>query len=181
MIKIFKGIGFTFLLSMLLVSCKKDESSSEPTTSSPTPNTQVTTDAVLVNELKSKAFTYYQNDSINLLMAKGNSPHGSFKLKFNAIAQSSLDATTGKLPQGKTFADGSLIVKETFSGNGNPGLVAVMKKESSNANAAGGWVWNEIAANGVSIVYSVNLKGVGCIGCHSGNTNRDLVTSFDLH
>lgn len=166
-------------IALFFVACKDDEETPAPSTGTPSANE--TTDASIAEELKNSTFTYYQNDANTTLMANGNSPHGNFKLKFNDIAQSALDPMTGKLPQGKTFADGSLIVKETFRGNGSASIIAVMKKESTNPNAAGGWVWNELGSDGSSVVYSVNLKGAGCIGCYSGNTNRDLVTSFDLH
>lgn len=177
-----KAITKLFYLGFLVIAfsaCKSDDDNATPNSGGGTAN--ATTDATIVTELKNSNFTYYQNDATTMLMAKGNSPHGSFRLKFNDVAQAALDPMTGKLPQGAIFADGSLIVKETFNGSGAPGLVAVMKKEPDNPNAAGGWVWNEVGPDGTSIVYSVNLKGAGCLGCHSGNTNRDLVTSFDLH
>lgn len=174
-----KSLLYILFIVIAFAACKSDDDNN----AEPNNNTQAsaTTDATIVAELKNSNFTYYQNDANTMLMAKGNSPHGSFKLKFNDIAQSALDPMTGKLPKGETFADGSLIVKETFRSNGMPGLVAVMKKEPSNANAAGGWVWNEVGSDGSTIIYSVDLKGAGCLGCHSNNANRDLVTSFDLH
>ena len=108
----------------------------------------------------------------------GGSPHGNFKLKFNNTAASALDGT-GRLPVGGSFPDGSLIVKEGFTGTGNM-LYAVMKKDSESKFAANGWLWAEYKPDG-EIIYNIKEKGAACISCHSASTNRDQVRSFDLH
>ncbi|MDX2000972.1 MAG: cytochrome P460 family protein [Chitinophagales bacterium] len=119
---------------------------------------------------------YYQSNNV-ILDAEGNSPHGSFKLRFNQIAWDAL-GPDGRLPVGATFPEGALVVKEVYSGN-DLDLIAIMKK-SNASNSARGWLWNEMNPDG-SVHYGVDNKGSGCTGCHSGNTNRDLVNSFDLH
>lgn len=120
--------------------------------------------------------SYFKNAS--LLSAAAPSPHGSFKLRFNATAQSALDSS-GKLPVGKAFPDNSLIVKEVYNGN-NLELLVVMKKQSNHELAAGNWLWAEFKAGG-EVDYSISKKGSDCTGCHGGNPNRDLTRSFDLH
>lgn len=133
-------------------------------------------DLELYNEIKSGNFIYYQNGTV--LSATAPSPHGPFKLKFNAIAQAALDST-GELPAGGSFPSGSVIVKE-IQNNGNLSVHVVMKKNPSSVHSASGWVWAEFNADG-SVLYSSGKNGKACTGCHSGAPNRDLVRSFDLH
>jgi hypothetical protein len=134
----------------------------------------------LVNELYEEStatgLSYFKNAS--LLAGVSPSPHGSFKLKFNAIAQAALDST-GELPVGKTFPEGSLIVKDIYSGS-TLSLIAIMKKDASSDYAGNGWVWVEFKPDGET-EYSIEKKGEACTGCHSGTPNRDLTRTFDLH
>ncbi|MDQ3047815.1 MAG: hypothetical protein M3R27_09735 [Bacteroidota bacterium] len=113
---------------------------------------------------------YYQNG--NILPAAGNSPHNSFKLRFNSIALSALDSL-GELPAGSIFPDSSLVVKEVTVG-GSLSEYAVMYKHK------GSWVWGEYRTNG-DVIYSIGNKGAACISCHSEPINRDLTRTFDLH
>ncbi|MFN0032749.1 MAG: cytochrome P460 family protein [Flavobacteriales bacterium] len=107
----------------------------------------------------------------------GNSPHSSFTLHFNST---SYDALTedGELPVGGNFPVGSLVVKSIV----NAGSIkyAVMKKDPTHENAAGGWLWAEYGADG-SVVYSTGEKGQSCTGCHSQAPHRDYTRTFDLH
>lgn len=153
-----------FLASIVTFqSCKKDK-------------TEVNFDAVLYSEITSGGFTYYQSG--NLLTGASPSPHGDFKLRFNSTALAALDST-GELSTGSSFPAGSIIVKEVFS-DSTINLYAVMKKDPSNVNAGNGWVWAEYRTDG-SVVFTTVNKGNGCISCHSGTPNRDLVRTFDLH
>ena len=133
-------------------------------------------DIQLFNELSVSGYTYYQNGST--LSAAGNSPHGSFKLRFNNIAQTVLDSL-GELPTGSSFPDGSIIVKEIYK-NTNLDLYAIMKKDPSNGNANNDWVWAEYDPDG-STVISLSTQGSSCVGCHSQTPNRDFTRTFDLH
>jgi len=114
--------------------------------------------------------TYYQNG--NILSAAGNSPHGSFKLRFNAKATSVLNGQLELSPSG-IFPDSSLLVKEVFSGT-TLQLYAVMFKHK------GEWAWAEYGVTG-NVIYSLANQGGACISCHSQSPNRDLVRTFDLH
>lgn len=133
-------------------------------------------DPLLFDEINSGAYTYYQNGTI--LSGAAPSPHGTFKLRFNATAATALDST-GELPIGGTFPDGSVLVKELYTGS-NLILYVVMKKDPSNINAASSWVWAEFNTDGSARYTSAN-KGAACINCHSGSPNRDLTRTFDLH
>lgn len=130
----------------------------------------------LYEESTESGLVFYKNND-SILSGAGNSPHGSFKLKFNTLAASQF-GPDGKLPTGATFQNGSLIVKEIYSG-GVITLYVVMKKDDSKF-ASNGWLWAEYGTDGKT-VYSVGEKGESCIGCHSATPNRDLTLSFDLH
>lgn len=146
--------------SVLYVSCKKKK-----------------TNEKLYEDSTSSDLSFYKGKD-TIYDAKGGSPHGNFKLKFNSTAVASLGAD-GKLPVGGSFAEGSLIVKEVYSGN-ELTLYAIMKKDSKSKFASNKWVWAEYKPNG-EIVYNVSLRGKACTSCHSSGTTRDLTRSFDLH
>lgn len=147
------------ILTALVFSCKKRKLNSS-----------------LYEEAKASGLSYYKGKD-TIWSAKGGSPHGPFKLKFNSTAVSAL-GSDGKLPNGASFPNGSLIVKEVYSGSSIT-LYAIMKKESSKY-AGNGWLWAEFEPNG-DTKYSVSKKGVECTGCHSNSGNRDYTRSFDLH
>ncbi len=144
-------------------SCRKDKGESD-------------VDKLLFKEINQSGYTYYQNG--NILPGASASPHGSFKLRFNATADSALDAS-GELPAGSTFPTGSVIVKEVISA-GSISVYAVMKKDPNNLYEGSNWVWAEFQPNG-NAIYSSAKSGSDCIGCHSEAPNRDLVRSFDFH
>ncbi len=139
---------------------------------------QVTSEDVeIMDEVMAGGLLFYQGNDV-VLRASGNSPHGDFKLLFNQTAWDALDST-GRLPVGGTFPEGSMIVKDILRG-GSTDLYAIMLKKSSSSLSNQGWLWNEFKPNG-SVVIGVSDKGDACVGCHRGNTNRDFVNSFDLH
>ncbi|OFX48916.1 MAG: hypothetical protein A2046_08015 [Bacteroidetes bacterium GWA2_30_7] len=157
------AIGLIVTSIVTIQSCKKDKADKDA-------------DKELYSEITAGGYSYYQNGT--LLSGVSPSPHGSFKLRFNATASAALDST-GELPTGSSFSTGSIIVKEIFSGS-SINLYAVMKKDPSNGNAGSGWVWAEFKTDG-SAAFSTSKKGDGCISCHSGSPNRDLTKTFDLH
>ncbi len=126
-------------------------------------------DYALLDSCKNEAaFTYYKNDP-NTIYPGNNNSHGTFKLKFNKIAYPAL-TDNGKLPLGKKFPDGSMIVKEVVSG-ASLNFYALMYKRK------GSWLWAEIKANG-EVLYSVEKDPSLCISCHQQSGNRDLVDTF---
>lgn len=130
----------------------------------------------LYEESTASGLVLYQNND-SILSPAGGSPHGNFKLKFNAAAMSQF-GSDGKFPSGGTFKEGSLIVKEVYTGS-DISLYAVMKKDDSKF-AANGWLWAEYQPDGKT-KYSIAKKGKDCTSCHSTSANRDLTKSFDLH
>jgi hypothetical protein len=152
---------------LIAQSCKKDKDSNPDE------------DKALYTLIGQQDYTYYVGTP-GITAGVGNSPHGFERVKFNTVAQSALDST-GKLPVGATFPDGSIIVKEIYgSAAGSLNLIAIMKKDPSSPVSGSGYVWAEFKPDG-STAFSSVKKGNGCISCHSGNPNRDLVLSFDLH
>jgi hypothetical protein len=146
--------------SVLYVSCKKKK-----------------TNEKLYEDSKSADLSFYKGKD-TIYGAKGGSPHGNFKLKFNSTALASLGGD-GKLPVGSSFNEGSLIVKEVYSGS-ELTLYAIMKKDSKSKFASNKWLWAEYKPNG-KVVYNVSLEGKACTSCHTTGTTRDLTRSFDLH
>lgn len=159
-------IGLILTSIIIIQSCKKDKENDIDTGA----------DSALLSEIGGSGYTYYQSG--NLLAGVSPSPHGSFKLRYNATAFSVLDST-GELPIGSSFPTGSIIVKEIFSDT-IISILAVMKKDPSNENAGSGWLWAEYRTDG-SVVFGTGKKGDGCISCHGGTPNRDLTRTFDLH
>ena len=124
-------------------------------------------------------FHYYINADTVIPLA-GNSPHGYFKTKFNDVAFAALDST-GELPVGKTFTQGSLIVKELINFSTNQITnYSIMKKDSADINIGAGWVWGEYRTSDRG-GYEVASKGAACIDCHNDTGNRDFVRLFELH
>ena len=155
------------ILSTLIVvfhSCRKDHGETD-------------VDKLLFQAInQDTGYTYYQNGSV--LAGAAASPHGSFKLRYNTIAQSVLDAS-GELPAGNSFPTGSVIVKEIMNG-GSINLYAIMKKDPTNQYAESGWLWAEIKPNGTAS-FTAAKKGSGCVGCHGETPNRDFIRTFDFH
>ncbi len=163
----------TLTTSLLLIlcisivsSCKKDEEEERKANKD------------LYCDINSGGATYYVGTQV---ITEGlGGAHGFIKVRYNNIAASALDST-GKLPVGGTFPNGSVVVKEIYSSlSGGLNLYAIMKKETSNENAGSGWLWGEYKPGG-EVVFSAAKKGNGCISCHSLPDNRDLNRVFDLH
>jgi len=172
---LFKIISIGFCILILADSC--DSKKSDP---APLPITSGNIDSILFvqSSAANQGYLPYQNkDTIRQSSsASAHSPY--FKVRLNAIARSVLDVN-GKLPVGKKFPEGSIIVKDLYNlPNGPRQLVAIMKKESANPYAKEGWLWNELLDNGGGYV-TVKDKGAACTSCHSSNS-RDFVRTFDL-
>lgn len=158
--------GLVLLASGLYSSCKKDEEDEKKANND------------LYCEINAGNYSYYTGTQTITEGLSG--AHGFIKVRLNAKAVSALDST-GKLPPGGVFPNGSVIVKEMYSSlSGGLNLYAIMKKEPGNENAGSGWLWGEYKPGG-DVVFSVGKKGNGCISCHSDPVNRDLVRTFDLH
>jgi hypothetical protein len=135
------------------------------------------TDESLFAEINQSGYEYYQSG--NILSAASPSPHGSFRLRFNTVAQTSLDGT-GELPESAVFKPGAVIVKEIYNASEELVLFAVIKKAPGDINAPTGHLFAEYALDG-DVIIGIESKGAACAGCHSGTPNRDLIRTFDLH
>ena len=151
-------------ISILLINCKKrkEEQLNES----------------LYNESMNSALVFYKGIDSTYSPA-GGSPHGPFKLKVNSTASAAL-TDNGRLPSGATFPDGSLIVKELYSGSTLTTYVVMKKDRDSKFKSEGDWLWGEYKADG-SLIYSAGKKGESCISCHTSGAVRDYTRSFDLH
>jgi hypothetical protein len=169
--------------TVIIDSCTKDKGTD---TESPSG----LTDSELFSQNSASGYTFFKNNSDTLAFTPNGGGHGGFiRVKFNSIAQAALDST-GHLPAGANFPNGSVVVKEIYQSKG--GIlqkVAVMYKSSSDPNHGANWVWGEYNADG-SNVAPVSLKGSACVSCHSRTSsnsevpgdrgNSDLVRTFGL-
>jgi hypothetical protein len=153
--------NITVLLFLFLACCTKQTG----------PNTELAySDKAMLDSLR-QPLKYYKNDESIIYPGTG-APHGRFKLRFNDIAFKAL-TDNGKLPAGKTMPDGSLVVKDVYSGS-SIALHALMFKRS------GSWIWGEITPSG-RVEYSVSRPNGLCVNCHSANGNRDLIRAFEFY
>lgn len=157
-----KFISLLCLFVVMLASCTKDIGENPALAYN---------DLSLLDSCENPDYYYYQNDPVTLLSGT-NGPHGTFKLRFNSIANQSLGAD-GKLPTGAKFPEGSFVVKDIYSG-GSLNLYAYMYKKN------GTWLWGEIRPN-KEVVYSVNTDPSVCVNCHNQSGNRDLVVTFKYY
>ena len=140
------------------------------------------TDSALYAEADQKTgFVWYRGDSSRRRSASSSGHLRYMRVRYNQIAAAAL-TDSGRLPIGGRFPEGSLIVKELFAdsaGSGPFALLAVMKKEPTNPNAANGWVWGEYLPQLVSDYIRLDGKGAACTTCHSMAGNRDYARLFD--
>lgn len=126
-------------------------------------------DKALLDSCEKKEHGYYKNDPSVLYPRSASSPHGEFRLRFNSIAMKAL-TDAGKLPLNSMMPEGSLVIKDVYSGQ-EVSLYAFMYKRG------GSWLWGEIKRNG-EILHSVRADPGVCTGCHSAQGHRDLIRSF---
>jgi hypothetical protein len=167
------NLKLTFVVSILLLailsihSCTKEKNVSDA---------EESTDKRLYDMSKSTTgFTWFKNTDVLLNKSTGSAhPQGFLRTRYNSIAATKLDAA-GRIMNGVSFPEGSLIVKELFQNASTLDQYAILYKKSNSPDAdANGWVWGYIKADGV-IVQSASQKGNGCIGCHSQNGNIDYM------
>jgi len=164
------------LLVIFLAGCNKD--SSNPSADNGV--TVTVSDAALFQLASQRAnFTPYKFSSDTLLRAAG-SGHSEPRLRtvYNSFAVTQLDGQ-GKVKPSPAFPDSSLIVKELLNADGSLSRIAVLFKLRTAANKDDdGWVWAEYGPEG-SVLYSVDNRGAGCIGCHVAGV--DYTRMNDAH
>ena len=171
-----RAVQISFLVSMGLAACQKDDLAKQ----APINELTSSDSALWAQASKATGFQFYKGDSALLRSdsTSGHSPY--FRIRYNEIAWRAM-TDGGKLPKGKTFPEGALIVKDLYNDQtgGVPVLTAVMKKEKLNPLGAKGWIWAEYLPQGANYV-PLTSKGAACTSCHSNAPNRDLTRVFDI-
>jgi hypothetical protein len=160
--KIIYPLASALILISILVACTKKVAKNPALAYS---------DFALLDSCLKTNHVYYKNDATTLLSGSAG-PHGAYRLRFNSTASKAL-TDNGKLPINGIMPNGSLVIKDVYSG-GSINYYAYMYKLS------GSWLWGEIKPN-KEILFSVNKSSEVCTNCHSQPGNRDLVTSFNFH
>ncbi len=153
--------------SLQLVSCSKDK----------TPD-KIDTELYALATNQNNNVWYKFNNSLLPKSSGSGHPQSALRTRYNSIAQSVLDAN-GKIIQGSSFPENSLVVKELYDGT-KLDRYAILLKRSNDAYAdANGWVWGYINADG-TVASSAIDKGKSCISCHSqtGNIDYMLMNKF---
>lgn len=148
-------------------SCTKEKNVSD---------TGESTDKLLYDMSKSTdRFIWFKNTDVLLNKSSGSAHSQSFlRTRYNSTAATKLDGA-GRIMNGASFPEGSLIVKELFQNQSTLVQYAILYKKSDSPDAdAKGWVWGYIKSDG-AIVQSASQKGNGCISCHSQNGNIDYM------
>ncbi len=125
-------------------------------------------------------YTYYKNDSAIIPTSEETErAHDNFmRVRLNKKVLSVLDSN-GKLPEGKSFPDSSILIKEIYSdkNNSTPDILAVMVKLKDDKYSGKDWLWAEYTPKGET-EYSVTSKGKVCIKCHQ--PGDDYVRILDI-
>lgn len=170
------SITTLLLMAVIWVQCKKETEYPDGD-----PGPQPITDQELYDMTSGTAgYSYYKNSS-DVLASSPESAHKQFfRVRFNDIAYAAL-TDDGKLPEGASFPEGSIIVKELHGaqdGSSESGIVVMIKRVDDPNKAGSDWVWAEYFGS-VDNAISVSSKGSACTGCHSTN-ERDMVRLFNL-
>lgn len=125
-------------------------------------------------------YTYYKNDSAIIPTSEETErAHDNFmRIRLNKKVLSVLDSN-GRLSDGKSFPDSSILIKEIYSDKNNfsPDILAVMVKLKGDKYSGKDWLWAEYTPKGET-EYSVTNKGKVCIKCHQ--SGDDYARIFDI-
>lgn len=165
-----KTIGLLVVL-MLLMACKKDK-------------VEVVEDDIdghLLDIAKNTSgYVWYKNSDTLLPRSDGSGHSQAFlRTRFNPTAAAMLDSV-GKVMEGITFPNGSVIIKELYTDANTFDRWAILLKDSGSEFAdSQGWVWGYINAD-ESVAVSAKTKGTSCITCHSqaGSIDRTLMNAY---
>lgn len=164
--------ALSFLLFSFVIainSCQREDLNPGP----------VPEDAQLMQEIADTANYQYTVFHPTIVQSVSNSPREFERVRINTIGNGVLDSN-GRLPKGTVFPNGTIIVKEAYDGlNGKLIQYAIMKKEPANRYANNGWLWYEVNIDGTN-PFSIGLKGLKCIKCHTSFANTDATRTFDL-
>lgn len=114
-----------------------------------------------------ESFVWYKNSDALLAKSAGSGHTQPYlRTRYNAIAAEMLN-DQGKVIDGSSFPEGSLIVKELIGSNEQVEIYAILYKKTDHKYAdSNGWVWGYVEADG-DVKESASKKGSGCISCHS--------------
>ncbi len=160
-------ISFLLFCMWIFHSCTKEKNIADADNS---------TDKMVYDKAKSTiGFTWYKNSDALLSKSTGSAhPQSLLRTRYNSIAAAQLD-DAGKIKNGVSFPEGSLIVKELYENASSLIRYAILYKKSDSPDAdAKGWVWGYINTDG-RIVEAASKKGSICIGCHSQDGNIDYM------
>jgi hypothetical protein len=124
---------------------------------------------------ETSGFTWYKNSSSFLNKSSG-SGHSQplLRTRYNAVAATMLDAS-GKVMEGISFPEGSLIVKELNENSSTLERYAILYKKADSEYAdANGWIWGYLEEDG-KVILPASDKGSSCISCHSQTGNIDYM------
>lgn len=155
--------GFCLISLLLSTACNKDKAA-------------IAIDKKLFDLAKNTdGFVWFKYSEVLLVKSSGSGRSQDFlRTRYNAIAATQLDSN-GRIVNGTTFPEGSLIVKELFKNTSTIDRYAILYKESGSEYAnANGWVWGYIDANG-SVNISADKKGASCINCHTQSNHIDYM------
>lgn len=171
-----KNVAMTFVIGIMVGwGCREIEV--------PREEDRIDTDAELFTLItQTQPLTSYilfpLTDSVTSGTLNGSQAHQPLvSVSMNATAYNSLRGDT--LPNGQTFADGSIIAKRIIEA-GQTTLYAVMYKDRTSSLEGHGWLWAELTPSGTAF-YSITNRGDACTGCHlleRGSVN-DLVRTFE--
>lgn len=161
-------MAFTLVFVLFLPACSKDK----------TPDNA---DQKLYDLTKDTSGYVWYKFSDTLLPRSSGSGHGQpfLKTRFNAIAANYLDGN-GKVINGTTFPEGSVIIKELYKADSTLDQYAILWKNQQSPSAdVNGWVWGYLKPNG-TVVTAASSQGSTCINCHSqpGHINQTLMNAY---
>ena len=150
------------IFSISIASCKKDKDAEG-------------IDKELYDMAKNTSgFTWYKfsDDLLNKSAGSGHD-YPYLRTRFNAVAAQMLDST-GKIQEGISFPEGSLIVKELYSDASSLSRYAILYKKSHPSADANGWLWGYVNSD-ETVAITAEDKGKQCIGCHNQAGNIDYM------
>ena len=123
-------------------------------------------------------WTWFLRSADTLETASTLSGHNEplVRTRYNETAENHLDSE-GKVKNGTTFNEESMIVKELYLSDGTLNSVAVMLKRSTSDFAdEADWVWGYYQANG-TVRKSIEDLGSGCRGCHQPGIDYTMMNA----
>lgn len=153
----------TIVIMVFIASCKKEETASG-------------TDKELYDmAVVTSGFTWFEHSDALLPKSSGTGHSQPWlRTRFNATAATVLDSN-GRILDGASFPEGSLVVKELIKTAGSVDRYAILYKSSMHEDAdANGWVWGYVNAD-ETVAFAANRKGSSCINCHSQSGSIDYM------